>query len=241
MKAKAATRGWLHRVWRGLLWCIGAAFFALLAVQLWYAGHIWWWKTHPPGRTAFMHASLERLQAIRPDARLKHFWVDYPRIADPLKRAVLVAEDARFNEHEGFDFAAIKKALEKNRQRGKVVAGGSTISQQLAKNLFLTGERSKLRKAQEAVITVMLEQILDKERILEIYLNVIEWGDGVFGAEAAARHYFSKSAQQLTAWEAARLAAMVPRPRYYERNRNTPYLLARTAWILAQMQLVEVP
>ena len=213
----------------------------IVALQCWYAAHLWWWRDHSPASTAFMDASLERLRTNRPDARLKHAWVDYERISVHLKRAIIIAEDAKFSEHEGFDFEAIQKALEKNQKRGKVVAGGSTISQQLAKNLFLSGDRTRLRKVQEAAITVMLEKILDKERILEIYLNVIEWGDGVFGAEAAARHYYNKSAAQLTAPEAARLAAMVPRPRFYERNRATPFLNRKTAWILAQLPMAELP
>jgi len=144
-------------------------------------------------------------------------------------------------DHEGFDWEAIEKAREKNRQKGRVVAGGSTISQQLAKNLFLSPDRTPWRKGQEAIITVMIEQVLGKRRILEIYLNVIEWGDGVFGAEAAARHYFSTSALGLSAGQSARLAAMVPNPRYYDRNRSTPWLERKTRIILARMPQAELP
>jgi monofunctional glycosyltransferase len=122
-----------------------------------------------------------------------------------------------------------------------VVAGGSTISQQLAKNLFLSPQRSPVRKLEEAIITVMIEQVMDKRRIFEIYLNIIEWGNGVFGAEAAARHYFNKSAATLDAWEAARLAAMVPNPRYYDRNRNTAYLGKKTNLVLLRMPAADVP
>src|ERR1035438_9074157 len=129
-----------------------------------------------------------------PAANLKQQWASYARISDELKRAVIVAEDAKFSEHDGFDWEGIQKALEKNQRRGKVVAGGSPISQQLGKNLLLSGEKSLWRKGQEAVITWMLEMLMDKERILEIYLNVAEWGNGVFGAEAAARHYYNVSA-----------------------------------------------
>ena len=121
------------------------------------------------------------------------------------------------------------------------MAGGSTISQQLAKNLFLSGSRSILRKGEEAIITLMLEALLDKQRIFEIYLNVIEWGDGVFGAEAAARHYYGISAARLSAEQAAKLAAMAPRPRFYDRNRNAPWLLKKTSIILMRMQSAEVP
>jgi monofunctional biosynthetic peptidoglycan transglycosylase len=188
-----------------------------------------------------MEASLERLQAKKPDAKLKQAWVAYDRISPNLKRALVAAEDAKFADHEGFDWEAIEKALEKNRKKGKVVSGASTISQQLAKNLFLSADRTPWRKGQEALITVMIEQLMDKRRILEIYLNVIEWGDGVFGAEAAARHYYGTSAAALGAEPAARLAAMVPNPRFYDRNRNTPWLAKKTQIILARMPAAEVP
>ena len=155
--------------------------------------------------------------------------------------AVVVAEDAKFADHEGFDWEAIEKAREKNLKKGRIVAGGSTISQQLAKNLFLSGERSALRKGQEALITVMIEHVMDKRRILEIYLNVIEWGDGVFGAEAAARHYYGVAASSLAPEQSARLAAMVPNPRFYDRNRNTAFLARHTQTILARMPQAELP
>ena len=176
-----------------------------------------------------------------PSAKLQQVWVPYEKISSHLKRAILVAEDDRFVDHEGFDWDGIQKAMEKNQKKGKVVAGGSTISQQLAKNMFLSGERSMLRKGEEALITVMMEQVLDKERILEIYLNVIEWGDGVFGAEAAARHYFGVSAAQLSQQQAAKMAAMVPRPRFYDRNRNAPWLLKKTQIILERMPRAQLP
>jgi monofunctional biosynthetic peptidoglycan transglycosylase len=167
--------------------------------------------------------------------------VPYQRISVQLKRAIISAEDGKFLDHEGFDWEAIQKAHEKNQKRGKVVAGGSTISQQLAKNLFLSGERSPWRKGQEAIITVMLESLLDKRRIFEIYLNVIEWGDGVFGAEAAARHYFSVSAAALSAEQAARMAAMVPNPRFYDRHRDSAWLAKKTDILLARMPGAEIP
>jgi monofunctional biosynthetic peptidoglycan transglycosylase len=188
-----------------------------------------------------MQASLERLREKRPEALLKHEWVPYARISPHLKRAIVAAEDARFTEHEGFDWEAIEKALEKNRKKGRVVSGASTISQQLAKNLFLTASRTPWRKGQEALITVMIEQVLEKRRILEIYLNVIEWGDGVFGAEAAARHYFRQGASTLGPEQAARLAAMVPNPRFYDRNRQTPWLQKKTEIILARMPSATLP
>ncbi len=200
-----------------------------------------WWRDHDPASTAFMEASLERLREKRPDARLRQQWVAYGRISVHLKRAVVAAEDAKFADHEGFDWEAMQKAWEKNQKRGKVVAGGSTISQQLAKNLFLSGRRTPWRKAQEAMVTVMMESVMDKRRILEIYLNVIEWGDGVFGAEAASRHYFGVSSAALTPVQAARLAAMVPNPRFYDRNRGTPWLERKSQIILARMGSAELP
>src|SRR5438105_11063903 len=188
-----------------------------------------------------MRARLEQMRARDPRAGLKHAWSAYARVSPHLKRAIVVAEDARLVDHEGFDWEAIEKAREKNRRKGRIVAGGSTISQQLAKNLFLSGERSAWRKGQEALITVMIEHVMDKRRILEIYLNVIEWGEGVFGADAAARHYFGVGPGSLSAEQSARLAAMVPNPRFYDRNRNTPYLARRAQTILARMPAAELP
>jgi monofunctional biosynthetic peptidoglycan transglycosylase len=167
--------------------------------------------------------------------------VPYSRISVQLKRAIIAAEDARFLDHDGFDWDSIQKAYERNLQKGRIVAGGSTISQQLAKNLFLSGERTWWRKAQEAAITVMIESIMSKRRILEIYLNVIEWGNGVFGAEAAARHHFGVTAASLSENQAAQLAAMVPSPRRYQAGRETPYLRKRTEIILSRMNEATVP
>jgi len=200
-----------------------------------------WWRDHDPASTAFMQERLDRLREKRPDAKLKHQWVPYGRISVNLKRAIVAAEDAKFADHEGFDWEAMQKAWEKNQRRGKVVAGGSTISQQLAKNLFLSGSRTPWRKAQEAMVTVMMESVMDKRRILEIYLNVIEWGDGVFGAEAASRHYFGVSSAALSPAQAARLAAMVPNPRFYDRHRGTPWLERKSEIILARMGSAELP
>ena len=231
----------MRKVAKVLAWLAVAAAGIFLAVQLSFLARIWWWKDHNPSSTAFMAARMEQLRGRDREAKLRHSWVPYDRISTSLKRAVVVAEDAKFSDHEGFDWEAIEKAREKNRQKGKIVAGGSTISQQLAKNLFLSGERSALRKGQEALITVMIEHVMDKRRILEIYLNVIEWGEGTFGAEAAARHYYGVGAAGLSAEQSARMAAMVPNPRFYDRNRNTGYLARRTATILARMPQAELP
>ena len=220
---------------------IGIAFAIFLAYQSYVLVKLWWWTDHNPSSTAFMEARLQVMREKSPAAKLKNVWVPYTKISSHLKRAILVAEDDKFVDHEGFDWEGIQKAMEKNQKKGKVVAGGSTISQQLAKNLFLSSERSLFRKGEEVIITVMLEWMMDKERILEIYLNVIEWGDGVFGAEAAARHYFGVGAGQLSAEQAAKLAAMVPRPLFYDRNRNAPWLLKKTQIILERMPRAQLP
>lgn len=227
---------------RRLLWRIGLlAFAALFVYQFWIFGHVVWYVRFDPGNTAFMQARLDLMLEENPRAKLRQKRVPYDRISNHLKRAIIAAEDAKFLDHSGFDWEAIQRAAERNLQRGRVIAGGSTISQQLAKNLFLSGRRTPWRKLQEASITFMIETVMSKRRILDIYLNVIEWGDGVFGAEAAARHYYGLSAADLSAEQAARLAAMVPRPRFYDRVRSTPLLERRTATILARMRLVSAP
>jgi len=231
----------VRKVARFAGWLALALAAIFLAVQLSYLLRIWWWRDHNPESTAFIERSMQQLHKRNPQAKLLHTWVPYTKISNALKRAVVAAEDAKFVDHEGFDWEAIEKAREKNERKGRVVAGGSTISQQLAKNLFLSGERSAWRKAQEALITVMIEHVLDKRRILEIYLNVIEWGEGVFGAEAAARHYYGTSAAALGPEPAARLAAMVPNPRFYDRRRNTPWLNRKTQLILERMPSAELP
>ena len=217
---------------RVLLYSVGALAIAFLLAQLWFYSHIVYWSRYHPETTAFMESRL----ATRANARLDYTWVPYDRISIHLKRAVVVAEDAKFLDHEGFDWEAIQEALAKNTRKRKVVAGASTISQQLAKNLFLSGERSWLRKGQEAIITWMLENTMSKRRILELYLNVAEWGDGVFGAEAAARHHFGVPAAALNAEQSAWLAAILPAPRKYVRGRTTPYIDGRVATILARME-----
>jgi monofunctional glycosyltransferase len=221
------------------------ALFAVAAVALgwlvWIAAHIGWYRYEPPRQTAFMTHRLAEARAQNPNATQQYRWVPYSRISVQLKRAMIAAEDSKFSDHDGFDWNGIQNALEKNRKKGRVVAGGSTITQQLAKNLFLSPERSYWRKAEEALITVLLEVMLPKRRILELYLNVIEWGNGVFGAEAAARHYFGVSAAQLSGEEAARLAAMTPSPRLFERRPDSAYLAARAATILARMPAASIP
>ncbi len=217
-------------------------FFALIILyQLWIFVHICWWIKFNPSTSAFMENRLQIIQETKPDAELKYKWVNYAQISNNLKRAVIASEDAKFNDHDGFDWEGIEKAFDKNLKKGKIVAGGSTISQQLAKNLFLSSKRTPWRKGEEAIITVMLEKMLTKQRILEIYLNVIEWGNGIFGAEAASRHYFKTSAAKLSPPQAAKLAAMVPNPRFYDNHRNTRYLNRRVSSIQRGMPVVELP
>ena len=220
---------------------MGFIILLLILYQFWVLAHVVWWVNHNPSASAFMEQRLEILQEKDPEAELHHRWVPYGNISSHLKRAIIAAEDANFVDHEGFDWQGIQRAMVKNAKHGRVVAGGSTISQQLAKNLFLSGRRTPWRKVEEALITMMLENLMTKQRILEIYLNVIEWGNGVFGAEAAARHYFKVSAGQLSSGQAAKLAAMVPNPRFYDRNRNARGLQRKTGIILARMNSAEVP
>ncbi|MGA2550159.1 MAG: monofunctional biosynthetic peptidoglycan transglycosylase [Burkholderiaceae bacterium] len=231
----------MGRILKWCAWLILALVGFVIALQIYFFGMIGWWRDHNPETTSFMREALSELREKSPNAELSHHWVPYRAISDNLKRAVITSEDASFTEHNGVDWDAIEKAYENNQKRGKKIKGGSTITQQLAKNLFLSGERSYLRKAQELVIAYMLEFWMSKERILEIYLNVVEWGNGVFGAEAAAEHYYGVSAAQLSSEQAARLAVMLPNPRVFDRNRNSSYLARRSNTILRWMPDVELP
>jgi monofunctional biosynthetic peptidoglycan transglycosylase len=213
--------------WRVLKWLM----LLVLAYQLWFFAHILVWKWVNPGATSFMSIRLDELREQNSKAALKHQWVDYSHISSHLKRAVVAAEDDRFMQHQGFDLRGIEQALKKNQRKGKSVAGGSSITQQLAKNLFLSPSRSYLRKGQEAVIALMIELLWDKRRILEVYLNVVEWGNGVFGAEAAARHYYRVPASQIGPSAAARMAVMLPNPRQYEK--------AMPAWVIRHASRVQ--
>lgn len=225
---------WLRRALLTLL-----AFLA--AYSLWLLGWVVYWGNVNPGMTRFMEIRLDELRTKHPDSTLRKEWLSYERISPQLKRALIASEDGKFVHHQGFDWDGIQKAMQKNEKRGKTIAGGSTITQQLAKNLFLTPERSLLRKGEEAAITLMIEACWSKRRIFEVYLNVIEWGNGVFGAEAAARHYFGVPANRLSPPQAAQLAAMVPSPRFYDRNRNAPGLARKTEIILARMPSAQIP
>jgi monofunctional biosynthetic peptidoglycan transglycosylase len=246
--------------WLGLL----AA--ATLALQLFFVARIAAMAVVDPQSTAFERSEAWRVLVEKGTLRWRQQWVAYPQISDNLKRAVIASEDDGFSNHDGVDWDALEKAWQKNAQaeaqaaktqtnkkagaapaRGKPpvrppkVVGGSTITQQLAKNLFLSGERTLLRKGQEFVLTLLLEALLNKQRILEIYLNSVEWGEGVFGAEAAAQHYFRKPAAKLSAYEAARLAVMLPRPKYFEKLPNSSYIAGRAGVIVNRLADAELP
>jgi monofunctional biosynthetic peptidoglycan transglycosylase len=195
-----------------------------------------WLAKHNPTETALIEE--RRAQAREQGKNLKSQWVWVPmsRISPYLQRAVVATEDASFFQHEGFDWEGIKDAAVHNLEAGEFKRGGSTITQQLAKNLYLSSERSLLRKAREALITRSLEHELTKRRILELYLNVAEWGHGIFGAEAASRHHFGKSASELNMEEAALLAAILPSPRRYDPMRMTKYLRNRQQHILHRIE-----
>lgn len=216
---------------------IGCFVAGVVALNLYFFAAIASWQVLNPASSAFMRAERMRLCGANfVTCGIDHRWVPYDQISRNLKRAVIASEDADFVSHSGWEVDAMLDAWEKNKRRGHVVAGGSTITQQLAKNLFLSGERHYLRKGEELLITWMLEFWLDKERILEIYLNSVEWGEGIFGAEAAAQHYFKRPVSQLTVGQAARLAAALPAPKCFDKKRycaNVHISFTRKATVIA--------
>ncbi len=230
---------------------------AFAALQLFFVGRIALMLVVDPESTTFQRSEAWRIATEKGQLRWRQQWVPYERISDNLKRAVIASEDGSFVNHDGVDWDALEKAWERNlkaeeraakramlapsRARPPKIVGGSTISQQLAKNLLLSGERSLMRKGQEFVLTMVLENTLSKQRILEIYLNSVEWGEGVFGAEGAAQHYFRKPASRLSAYEAARLAVMLPQPKRFEKMPGSSYLAGRTSTIVARMRDAELP
>lgn len=244
----------------------GLLVVGIVSLQLYFALRIAAMAVIDPQSTTFQRSEIWRLMTERQSLAWSQQWVPYARIAEPLKRAVIASEDAGFVEHSGVEWEAIEKAWERNqreadrierrqqeaerraarggeapRLRAPRVVGGSTITQQLAKNLFLGPERNVVRKAQELAIALMLEGVLGKQRILEIYLNSVEWGEGVFGAEAAARHYFGTPADRLGTLAAARLAVMLPAPKRFERRPDSAYLLGRASTIAVRMGDVVLP
>jgi monofunctional biosynthetic peptidoglycan transglycosylase len=241
---------------RALLRWLLLVVLGLLALQLYFILRIAAMAYVNPQSTTFQRSEAWRIASENDKLRWRQQWVPYAQISENLKRAVIASEDGSFANHEGVDWDAVEKAWERNakveaqlQKRGGQVAperpvkvvGGSTITQQLAKNLMLSGERNFWRKGEEFLLTFALERMLSKQRILEIYLNNVEWGEGVFGAEAAARHYYRKSAAQLSTYEAARLAVMLPQPKRFEKAANSAYLAGRAATIQARMRAAELP
>ena len=232
---------------RWIVWLVAAIAAAVVLSQLWFAVHIYWWRDHPVGETSFMAWRMDELHAKNPKAQLKYTWVPYERISGNLKRAMVAAEDAKFVDHEGFDWEGIELAMEKNQKKGRVVAGGSTITQQLAKNLFLSPSRSYWRKAQETVITVMLEampraSVGPCRTPFPCNLRSARSRAGRPPVKSVPdRCNFGASAMQLSAEQGARLAAMAPNPRFYERNQAAPGLNRKIGIILARMPGADIP
>ena len=244
---------------------VGMLAAALLALQLYFLLRIALMTVVAPESTTFQRSEIWRLVVEKHQLPWAQESVARDRISDNLRRAVIASEDAGFVEHHGVEWDAVEKAWSKNEKaqaraeaqqsraatrRGRdgkprevvaKVVGGSTISQQLAKNLFLSGERDILRKGQELAITFMLEFVLGKDRILTIYLNNVEWGEGVFGAQAASQHYFRTNAATLGPAQAARLAVMLPAPKRFEKAPSSAYVLGRSATIVARMGGVDLP
>ncbi len=236
---------------RSLLRLLALLALSLLALQIVFVGRIALMAVLDPQSTSFQRSEAWRLLVEKPRIAWSQQWVDRDRLGQQLGRAVIASEDTNFSDHFGFEWESIEKAWSRNQKaeqraaanprRPPKIVGGSTITQQLAKNLFLSGERTVLRKAQEFVLTLALEALLTKPRVLEIYLNNVEWGEGLFGAQAAARHYFRTDARALSVEQAARLAVMLPAPKRFERNPASPYVLGRAATIAARMAYVELP
>jgi len=242
---------------KGLLRLVALVLVAGLALQLFFLARIASMTVLDPASTTFQRSEAWRVATERDKFRWRQQWVPYAQISDNLKRAVIASEDDGFASHDGVDWDALEKAWERNAKAQEAAAkrtalartgtrqprivGGSTITQQLAKNLLLSGERTLLRKGQEFVLAFALERMLSKQRILEIYLNSVEWGEGVFGAQAASQHYFRKGADKLTTYEAARLAVMLPQPKRFEKNPGSAYLASRAATITARMRAAELP
>lgn len=232
--ARRPAYGWFAYV-------AGLLAFAWVVTQLFYFVQIGLWTVVDPSDTAFMRAARWRFWHEGQSITFQHQWVPYDGISRNLKRAIIASEDADFVNNKGYEVDAILQAWEKNKKKGHMSAGGSTITQQLARNLFLSTEKTYIRKGQELIITLMLEFWMDKERIFEIYLNSVEWGKGVYGAQAAAAHYYKTGASKLSVGQSARLAVMLPRPKYFDDHRSGPYLTSRAAVIARRMGAAELP
>lgn len=222
-------------------WLIAAPILAFILFNVYAYGNIISYRALAPHHTAFMNMRMSEIAQEKPQVALSYQWVPYNQIAENLKKALIASEDAKFAEHGGFDWGGIQYAIKRNKQSGEVKAGGSTISQQLAKNLFLNESRSYVRKGEEAAITAMMEAVTDKDRIFELYLNAIEWHYGVFGAEAASQYFYKRPAANLTKQQAAKLAARVPAPLFYADNPKSKRLRNKTNIILRRMGSAELP
>ena len=220
---------------------VAAPLACIVLFNVWAYGNILSYRAIAPYRTSFMSMRMDELAAEKPNVALDYRWVPYTQISVNLKKALIASEDAKFAEHGGFDWGGIQYAIKRNKQSGEVKAGGSTISQQLAKNLFLNESRSYIRKGEEAAITAMMEAVTDKDRIFELYLNAIEWHYGVFGAEAASQYFYKRPAANLTKQQAAKLAARVPAPLFYADNPKSKRLRNKTNIILRRMGSAELP
>src|SRR5256885_8919648 len=249
----------MFRVIRYIVYAFSGILLGGLIFEAATLPHVGTLQTENPATTSMIETRIREAERNGQPPKGVQIWVPLEKISPQLQRAVLAGEDTNFATHHGFDYDAIqhawdqaqKEADKEAKQEGEndswlpnlpdFKRGASTISQQLAKNLYLSSERSFMRKGQEALITYFLERNLSKRRILEVYLNVIEWGDGIYGAEAAAQHYYGESAADLAPEEAARLAAMIPNPRSYTNNPSTPYLDERTEILLDEMEHMRVP
>ncbi|MDI6851418.1 MAG: monofunctional biosynthetic peptidoglycan transglycosylase [bacterium] len=217
-----------------ILLLLGILFFVIVVYP--FTFNVSQYRTQNPRITAMMRYRVRQWEKKGKKLTISYRFVPLSKISPYLIKAVLIAEDDKFYQHEGFDLEGLKKALEKDLKKKKFKYGGSTISQQLAKNLFLSPRKSLIRKFQEAVLTIRIEKILTKKRILELYLNIAEWGPGIFGAEASANYYFGKSANDLTPWESALLAAVLPRPLKCSPSNPSPYIQKRAEKILYIMK-----
>lgn len=222
------SRFWVRFVLKPIFWLIFVVYFTIF-------GLLWVGKQGKVPYSAFMLA--HQIQG----GQITQVWVDYEDIAKSAKQAAIASEDAHFATHNGFDQKGIQNAIKANEQKGAITMGGSTISQQLAKNLFLTAHRSYFRKANEAIITVMMERLWDKQRILEVYLNVVEFGEGIYGIEAAAQHYFQVSASRLNAEQSAFLISLLPNPKYYQKHPTNKRLQNKKRIILKRMPSANLP
>jgi monofunctional biosynthetic peptidoglycan transglycosylase len=260
----------MKAAWASLARLIALLLLSALALQVYFLARIAVMRHIDPQSTSFQRSEAWRLLTTNGKILWSQQWSNYARISEHLKRAVIASEDAGFSDHSGIEWDALEQAFERNQRAqeradrinqslerraggapGRTIAparpvqaklvGGSTITQQLAKNVFLSGERNVARKAQELLITLMFEALLDKQRILEIYLNSVEWGEGLFGAQAAARHYFHVDAARLSVQQAAQLAVMLPAPKRFEKRPYSPYVLSRAATVAARMDSVELP